>query len=227
VCSLITSRRVRALVPAILVLVVGFSCQFAQADLVFTNVYSGTDFAIQASEPVSLVGSLEAVTLRAVGLNGAKPNTFDSDKSGKHGTGITTDTAALHQLWAFNVLPTPTLTNAGYLSSTDRALDTHFLAYDGNLYIPGGLAPSENNVANVGTFLKGTFTDSTAVSSTWDFAYLVVPLGTPIHLDFEIGAPSFSSETVNCSFTVPEPSVFALLATGFIGLVVCRRRFVG
>jgi PEP-CTERM motif len=219
--------RASVLLLAITATAIVLSGGSARAELIFSNVYTGTNFDIQASNPVSLAGtSLEAVTLRAVGKNGAQPDTFDSDKSGRHGTGITTAVDALNQIWFANVVPTPTLTNVvAYLSPTDQTLDTHFLVYDNNLTIPRGLSPSEDRDGNVGTYLKGTFTDDTAVSSTWDFAYLVVPNGTTVNLDFEIGAPNFSSETVSGSFTVvPEPSALLLLAMGVLGLLACRRR---
>ncbi len=215
-------------VPVAVAVMAILSCQFAQADLIYTNVFAGTNFDIQVSNPVSLPGtSLEAVTLRAVGENGALPNTFDSDKSGRHGTGITTAVGDLNQIWFANVISTPTLTNVAYLSPTDQTLDTHFLVYDNNLSIPAGLNPSEDLNGGTGTFLKGTFTDITAASPSWDFAYLVVPNGTTVNLDFEIGAAGFASETVSGSFTVPEPSALVLLAVGALGLLIGRRRLAG
>ena len=197
----------------------------------FTGVFTGTDFAIQVSNPVSLTGTLEAVTLRAVGENGAVPNTFDSGKSGRGGTGITA--IALHEIWPLNLssLKTPTLDMDEDLQF-DQTLDTHFLVYDANLLTI--VAPTEDRVSNhlydpwggFGTYLKGTFTDSTAANTTWDFAYLVVPRGTTVNLDFEIGAAGFTSETVSGSFSVvPEPSMLVLLTLGVLGLLVCRKRF--
>jgi hypothetical protein len=212
-------------------LVLGLSCQLAQADLVFTNVYSGTNFTIQASNPVSVVGTLEAVTLRAVGLNGAKPNTFDSTIDNTGGTGITA--TALHQVWPYDLegLKTPTL---DITVSINQTLDSHFLVLNGNLVIVN--SASENRTVTdhqydswggYGASLTGTFSLKSTSSTTWDFAYLVAPHGTTVNLNFGVGAAGYTSEAVHRSFTVPEPSVFALLAMGLVGLLVCRRRFVG
>jgi len=118
------------------------------------------------------------------------------------------------------------------LISINQTLDSHFLVYNANL--ASIVAPNEDRVLNhlydpwggFGTFLKGTFTDLTAVNPTWDFAYLVMPQATTVHLDFEIGAAGFASETVSGSFSVAEPGTLVLLTLGALGLLVCRRRFV-
>jgi hypothetical protein len=210
----------------VLATVAVLSGRLAQAEMVFTDVYDGTNFTIQASNPVNLAGSaLEAVTLRVVGLNGAIPNTYDSSKDNTGGTGITA--SALHQIWPYDALATPT---SDMLIPITQAWDTHFLVNSANLLSVA--APSEDRVLNhlydpwggFGTFLKGTFTDLTAVNSTWDFAYLVVPHGTTVHLDFDIGGAGFASEVVGGSFTVPEPSALILLVVGVLGLLACRRR---
>ena len=205
----------------------------AQAELIFTNIYDGPNFTIQVSNPVELAGTtLEAVTLRAVGKNGALPNTFDSNKSGRGGTGITA--TALHEIWPYNssLNKTPTLDmDSDPENQFNQALDTHFLVYSDNLATVKSL--SEDRVSNhqydawggYGTYLKGTFTDLTATNSTWDFAYLVAPSGTRVSLDFEIGAAGFDSGTVSGSFVVPEPSSLILLTAGAFGLLAYRRRF--
>jgi len=205
----------------------------AQADLIYTDVFTGTDFTIQASNPVNVAGTLEAVTLRAVGKNGALPNTFDSSKDNTGGTGITA--SALHQIWPYDLegLKTPTLDMTVPINQT---LDTHFLVLNTNLLTVN--PPDENrpttdheydSYGGFGTFLTGTFTLNAlkvTPGPTWDFAYLVVPYGTTVHLDFGIGASGFDSETVSGSFSVPEPSAIVLLAVGVFGLLACRRRFV-
>ena len=204
--------------------------------MIFTTIYTGTNFAFQVSNPV-VVGStsLEAVTLRAVGKNGAVPNTFDSDQGG---TGITTTTNALHQIWEFGAVQTPTLT-LNVPGSINQALDSHFLVNLSNLVIVHN--PSEDRVANptydpwggFGTYLRGTFSILGTSSTSWDFAYLVVPSNTTVNFDFHIGGfipavpnnQSVSSDYVSGSFTVvPEPSTLVLLGSGILGLLVYRRR---
>jgi hypothetical protein len=228
--------RTRVLVQAIAVGVAFLSAGIARADLGFSDFYVGTNFKIQISNFVALPGTqLEGVTLRAVGLNGAKPNTFDSTKSGRGGTGITTST--LHQIWSddSSLGKTPTLDmNEDYPFT--QSLDTHFLVWNANLTTVK-TAPTENRPSpanhlydpwgGYGTYLRGAFSDTTALASTWDFAYLVVPRGTTVNLDFEIGAPYKTSETIGGSFlvNVPEPSTFVLLTMSLLGLLVCRRRF--
>jgi hypothetical protein len=224
-CSTATPRRICQFVLAVAAMAVILSCRLAQADLIYTDVFTGNDFTIQVSNAVTVAGGLEAVTLRAVGKNGALPNTFDSSKDNTGGTGISA--TALHQVWPYDALATPTRDMSISITQT---LDSHFLINTANLLTV--VAPSEDRTLNhlydpwggFGTFMKGTFTDLTAVSSTWDFAYLVVPQGTTVHLDFAIGASGFDSENVSGSFTVPEPSSLGLLAASVIGLLICRRR---
>jgi hypothetical protein len=205
-----------------------FSCRLAQADLTFTDVYSGTNFVIQASNPVTLVGTLQAVTLRAVGRNGAKPNTFDSTRDNTGGTGITA--TALHEIWPYDLagLMTPTLDVTIPINQT---LDTHFLVLTADLVIVN--SPSENRPVTdhlydawggYGTSLTGTFSLKTATSTTWDFAYLVAPAGTNVNLDFKIGAAGYPSEVVAGSFSVPEPGTLMLFVAATVGLCVYRRR---
>jgi len=226
--------RAWASVLAIAGMWIALSSPSAQADTIFTNVFTGTNFDIQISNPVLVGGTpLEAVTLRALGKNGTVPNTFDSNKSGRGGTGITTATNALYQDWEFNAVKTPTLT-LNVPGSINQALDSHFLVRTDDDYLIVVKAPDEDRVANhtydsnggFGTFLTGTFSDTTTSSSSWDFAYLVVPNNTTLHLDFEIGGSGVSSETVNSSFTValPEPSTLVLLGSSILGLLVYLRR---
>ncbi len=110
----------------------------AQAEL----VYVGTNFDISVSSPVNVgVTPLKAVTLTAIGKDGALPDTFDSTKSGSGGTGITTASDLLHQVWEGGFSQTPTLTLAG--DPIPQHLDSHFLIETG-LYLPGVSPPDEN-----------------------------------------------------------------------------------
>ncbi len=160
------------------------------------------------------------------------PNTFDSDQGG---TGITTTTNALSQIWEYGTIQTPTLDLAVPIN---QALDSHFLVNLGNLLIVHN--PNEDFVANplydpwggFGTYLRGTFSILSTSSTSWDFAYLVVPNNTTVNLDFHIGGfipgvpynQPVSSDYVSGSITVtPEPSTLVLLGSGILGLLVYRQ----
>jgi hypothetical protein len=214
----------------------------ARAEIIF----SSTNFDIEVSVPVN-VGStpLNAVTLTAVGKNGYKPKGFDSTKSdfGGLGTGITTTGNLLHQVGLkigeppFFTINLFTPTNESNLAPT---LDTHFLIDSGTYLSTYG--PSENmNVINTtdhayghyGDSLVGTFSlNSLPTSSTWNFAYLVVPNNTSVHFDFEIlgalDSQTSASANVVCSYTVPEPNCLILICSCGIGMFIytLRRRKV-
>src|SRR5262245_39300483 len=68
-------------------------CASAQAGTIVT----GTNFRIDASTPVPVGNSLEAVTLTALALNGFNPNAFDGVTSSR--TGFTTSGNLLHQVY--------------------------------------------------------------------------------------------------------------------------------
>jgi hypothetical protein len=221
------SRRVLVFVPAVVVAAAVLWCEFAQADLVFSNIYDGTNFTIQASNPVALTGPLQAVTLRAVGKNGTLPNTFDGYKFDQTGTGITA--SGLYEVWKSDDTATPTLTLA---QKVNYVLDSHFLVLDANVIMLNPADEDRNDppdhlydpLGGMGSYLTGTFVLKVTQNATWDFAYLVVPVGATVNLDFEIGAADVDSETVNCSFGVPEPSTVVLLAVSVFGLLLYRRR---
>ena len=219
------------LLPGVLgIIVLSLTSVAAQAEL----IYVGTNFDIEVSSPVDVgVTPLRAVILTAVGKNGFLPNTFDSTKSGFGGTGITTVGDSLHQVWEFGAFPTPILTLTA--DTIPQDLDTHFLIETGQ-YLAGALAPTENRPttdltedprAGFGNSMTGTFSLTGSGSPTWDFAYLVVPNGTEVFLDFEISGVDLDdngySDTVTGSLlVVPEPSMLLLLVLGALGLLVKR-----
>ena len=195
-----------------------------------STVYLGTNFLVNASTPVPVGINLQAVTLTAVGLNGALPNSFDGITGGL--TGITTLGNSLHQVWEFGASPTPTNTLIVPANSIFQPIDTHFLV--NNASIISLSAPSENRpvtdvtehgLAGYGKSLTGIFALTGAPASTWDFAYLVTPLGATINLDFRLGdgGGQLPSELVSMSFAVvPEPASLVLLAVGAIGVGLAR-----
>ena len=143
-----------------------------------------------------------------MGKNGAQPRVFDSTKSGQGGTGITTAGNLLHQVWEGGFVPTPTA-NLVVPGSIPQSIDTHFLVNTASLFItqlPAEnrplLAPSLHPFAGYGSFLTGAFALVGPANPTWNFAYIVVPAGTTVHFDFELGAAGFSSETVTAALAV-------------------------
>ena len=205
-------------------------CGSAQA----TTIWTGTNFRIDASAPVAVGIALEGVTLTAVGLSGALPKGFEGTGGGL--TGITTAGSELHQIWIAGIVHTPTLDN---LNGTTMPIDSHFLVTTGGII--SGSAPDENRTiidatenadGGYGSFLTGSFAPIGTPTSTWDFAYLAVPLGTTITLNFNIvdgneGEATRPTEHVTGSFVVPEPASVTLLATAALALALSflvRRR---
>jgi hypothetical protein len=181
------------------------------------TIWWGNNIDIQVSDPVPVGNApLWAVTLTAAGKNGAKPSVFDSTKSGTGGTGISTTPCSLHQVWEFGVIPTPISTIQS--DPIPQQLDSHFLIYSGTFFA-GPVAPTENwrksapiedARAGYGDQMIGLFSLRPDLAVwNWSFAYLVVPAGTEVMLDFEIGANGFPSETVTDSFfVIPPPPEF-------------------
>jgi hypothetical protein len=210
-------------------------------------VYSGTSFNIEVSSIVDLgIGSLEGITLTAVAVGDYKPNAFDSVTNALGITTSTTD-SKLHQIYQVyedtSTNRTPTLTldeSQPYQPSPfPYNFDTHFLITDGN-YLPGTISPNENRTTTTspvsyggfGYKLYGTFTITGTPSPSWDFAYVVAPLGTQINLNFMIagvkGANNefVTSEAVTGSFTVtPEPGTITMLCAGaLLAIYLLRHR---
>ncbi len=194
------------------------------------TVWTGTNFRVDASAATPVGVGLYGVTLTAVGLNGALPNAFDGFTGG--GTGITTVGNHLAQVTEFTPLgsQTPTLQLQVPGDSVYYPIDTHFLVEPPQILVIS--PPSETiNVADsteapnagFGDSLNGSFTLAGGAAATWDFAYLVVPDGTGIDLNFRLAAPSVAFETVQSSFAVPEPSTLALFLVGLLVMVARGR----
>jgi hypothetical protein len=229
------STFVRFPILVVAVLIIGFYVVPANGDFI---AYSGTNFDIQVSTPVNVgVTPLKEMTLRVIGKNGYIPNGFDSVVNS--GTGITTATNSLYQIYQAGVLKTPTLTMDDDYDPIPLDLDTHFLISEGT-YIPISTLPSENRAAldttenpygGFGNKLYGTFTLTGVPTTTWNLAQIVTKNSTTVSLNFVISGVkngiSTYQETVHSSFTVPEPSVFILLGTSVLGLLFFRRRLAG
>ena len=225
-------------VAALALAAIAFSCldaSLARAGI----VYSGTNFDIEASTPVNVgITPLEAVTLTVIGKNGYDPDGFDGVVNG--GTGITTVGNKLYQIYQGGFEKTPTLTMDDDYDPIPENLDTHFLVTTDSIIpitVPTEnrltLDSTENAYGGYGNKLTGAFSLIGDPNPTWDLAYLVTPSGTTVNLNFVIAGIKngqyTSSETVQASFTVPEPSALAMLATcllplGVCGLLVRRRR---
>jgi hypothetical protein len=202
------------------------------------TVWTGTNFRVDASAPVAVGVNLQAITLTVVGLNGALPNAFDGVTGGA--TGITTTGNLLAQVTEFAPLgaTTPTLTLSNGANSVYYPVDTHFLVQPPAII--STVAPIETVVVadntntpapttgfgGYGDSLTGQFALSVAPATTWDFAYLAVPAGTAINLNFRIAGSggSFPNELVEASFLVPEPSTIWLVALGVLAMIAIARR---
>ena len=197
-----------------------------------TTVWTGTNVRVDASAPVHVGIALEAVTLTAIGMGGGIPNAFDGvGTTGDLHDGITTVGNGLHQVWEANVLQTPTLDVSIPADAAFQPIDTHFLMLSGDLAVTH--SPSENrNVTytvenpngGFGNQLTGTFSlTNTSPPSTWDFAYIVAPVGTVVGTRLLSGWKNFSKELATGSFSiVPEPPSVIFLIAGAIGLAVIR-----
>ncbi len=198
-------------------------------------VYSGTDFDVTVSDPVDVGIALKAVTLTATGKSGKLLSGFDGVSDGM--TGIVTQGDSLHQVWQIGALETPTLTQTEAVelipAEIFNTVDTHFLFEEAEIL--GTVNPtetrgvqndSEHAYAGFGDQLTGTFVLNGVALPTWEFAYVVVPDGTEVTLDFDMSILGQNPEFVSSSFLVPEPGTLMLLALGgLVALpVVCRRR---
>jgi hypothetical protein len=198
------------------------------------TLWTGTNFRIDASAPIDVGINLQAVTLTAVGLNGALPNAFDGITGGA--TGITTTGNLLAQVFEFGApagSPTPTLALILPANSVNYPIDSHFLVQPPGII--STIAPAENmavadsteaTFAGFGNSLTGQFALSDPPAATWDFAYLVVKPGSVVDLNFRIadGSGQFTNELVQESLLVPEPSSLALATCALVGALAWARR---
>jgi hypothetical protein len=196
------------------------------------TIWTGTNVRVDASAPVHVGIALEAVTLTAVGIGGGLPNAFDGvGTTGDLHNGITTTGDALHQVWEVNVLQTPTLDVSIPADAAFQPIDSHFLVLNNDIAITS--SPTENRpttytVENAnggfGNSLTGTFSlKNNTPPSTWDFAYIVAPVGAVVNLDFYLAGKNFTKELATGSFSiVPEPPSVILLIAGAVGLAIIR-----
>lgn len=198
------------------------------------TVWTGLNYRVDASNPISVGINLRAVTLTIVGLNGALPNTFDGTSAGL--SGITTAGNGLAQVFEFAApagSPTPTLALVNGANSVYYPIDSHFLVVPPA--ISSTVAPSEtmlvaNNTeapfAGYGNSLTGQFVLQGAPPATFDFAYIVTQPGTTVNLNFKVadGGGQVDAETVFESFVVPEPGTLCLAAIAAFGFLFAAAR---
>ena len=137
----------------------------------------------------------------------------------------------LYQVKAFGALPTPTLTNAAFLSALQSGYDTHFDQLDTDIVI--GRLPTEDQTIPLGMFLghmegSGTFLDGAwsrsaiaGMQSPLQLAQVVVSAGGGFWLT---GAAADGVDTTwPLNHLIPEPATMVLLVLGGFGLIRRRR----
>ena len=177
-------------------------------------VFEGSNADLEITSPLSVGDgseNLRSVILRAVGKDGALVAGFDGDIQG-----------ILHQQSAPAAM-TPTLDEPLGDVQLVTGIDTHFLVQGEQiLAVPGfepaelvGIAASSDEapdasgpMANLaqtsfGDSISGAFARIGGGQSPWDLAQLVVPEGTAITLELELG------------FSGPTPPVKEIVATTF------------
>ena len=189
-------------------------------------IHSGVNFDVEISEPVAVGDGSERLLmfqLMAVGKNELLPAGFDGTIRGP-----------LHQQSAADVI-TPSLDEPldGSLFLTD--IDTHFGISNADLIAVFaltetlGTAESSRETADatgpeaatartsLGTSLSGTFARIGELEQRWLLAQIVVPGGSTIDLDFELGLSGGSVENVVVSFDVGSRFIIGdLTRNGFV-----------
>lgn len=86
----------------------------------------------------------------------------------------------MNQIFPWGVVPTPSLTNASYLSDYERAMDTHFLQYDANLMSIE--SPNES-----GTHLAGAMAFKSEITAMdFSLAQIVVASGQTVTMTGQV-----------------------------------------
>jgi len=205
---------------------------FVSAATAETTVFFGITYDVVISAPMPVgdgTESLRAFTLAIVNTTGnAMLNPAGFDGTALFGyTGIS---GKLHQQDVASLIRTPTTDNTDL--ATD--IDTHFLftmadvlAVTAPVETSGLLASGEapNATGPLAAFAQTSFGDNLtgdpaliggATGPRWDLAYIVVPQGELITLDFVINGFD-GSEDIFASFeVVPEPTSLSLLSIGAI-----------
>ena len=122
----------------------------------------------------------------------------------------------MNQFKAAGILDTPSLTNADYLITTEKAQDSHFLLYDADL-IPVEL-PNESP-----TQLAGIFSFNVSIRlENLALAQIVLAEGETVVLTGT--AANAVGTKFDTNATIPEPATLALLGIGGLGVLIRRRR---
>ncbi|MCH8923802.1 MAG: hypothetical protein IIA67_11735, partial [Planctomycetes bacterium] len=186
-------------------------CRWARAEM----IYTGLNADVEISEPV-MVGdgteNLLLVNLSIVGKNGALLSGFDGTISGP-----------LHQQSAAET-PTPSLDEPRADTIFLTNIDTHFNVHNDDVIVLFPMSETLGSVASsgeatdatgtdaaialtsLGSSLSGTFVRMMGESTaSWNLAQIVVPRGSTVSLEFEIGirqGTQNSLEIVTTSFDV-------------------------
>ena len=139
----------------------------------------------------------------------------------------------MHQVSNVSVA-TPDSPTHNALGGTEQEFDSYLIVNPAEFNLTLS-SPFENKVDGSshggadygwGDHLGAAFSfDESFDKEVWPFARVVVPNGTTVNLYFELSLPSGDDETVNTSFTVPEPGTLILLALGgLVALPAASRR---
>ena len=120
-------------------------------------------------------------------------------------------------------MTTPTLDTADFLGAADKAKDTHWLLYNGDLTIPSGHTPSETAKALTGAFslapsIRENSLDLLQIGVTEYCKYVDYAIKVSQYKD----GVSLSQDFTGRLHGIPEPGTLALLGLG--GLAALRRR---